>query len=78
MMNTIIGALIAALIAFGTGAIALLTQEGVQNLSDISTVAWLVLGIGAGITFLKDFQAISTRRIINTVTHTGDGGGKVG
>lgn len=76
-MNTIIGAVIASLIALVTGAMALLQGEGVMQVSDISQVQWLILGGGALITFLKDYQAIATRSMINRVTKTNDGGGSV-
>ncbi len=67
-IETFVGALIAALIAFLTGAIALLTQDGVADLSDIGQVAWIVLGGGAAITFLKDMQAVWTRQKLANVT----------
>tara|TARA_R110002126_G_scaffold203064_7_gene350411 strand:- start:686 stop:922 length:237 start_codon:yes stop_codon:yes gene_type:complete len=74
-LNTIVGALIAALILFFTGMLALLQTEGVATISDIGQVAWIVLGVGALISFLKDYQAISTRRLVNKITGSGDGGG---
>lgn len=75
MINTVIGALIAAVITFGSGALALLTQDGVNNVSDISALTWIVLSLGTGLAFLKDFQAIWTRMMINKVTKSGDGAG---
>ena len=77
-MNTIIGALIATLIAVATAALALLSGAGVTSLSDISGLQWTILLIGGAITFGKDFQAISARRLVNKVTGSGDGGGTVG
>jgi len=74
-MNTIIGALIAAIITGLTAALALLQGEGVTQLSDISTIQWVVLAIGVALAFFKDFQAITVRRLANKVTHSGDGGG---
>ena len=76
-LNTIIGALVAALILFLTGMLALLQTPGVASVGDIGQIAWIVLSVGALISFLKDFQSISTRRLINKVTGTGDGGGSV-
>lgn len=76
-MNTVLGALVAALIAIGTAAIALLTATEVETFADISAIQWTVLLIGGTLTFLKDYQAISSRRLINRVTGTGDGGGQV-
>ncbi len=63
-VETILGAVLAAIILLGTGFIALLTQEGVTSLSDIGQIPMIVLGVGAAIGFLKDYQAISTRRAI--------------
>lgn len=76
-MNSVIGAVIATLIAVLTASLALLQGEGVTSLGDISGLQWTILAIGGGITFLKDLQAISARRLINNVTGTGDGGGAV-
>lgn len=76
-MNTIIGAVIASLIAFVTGAMALMQGDGVSQLSDIAQIQWVILACGALITFLKDYQAIATRSMINKVTKTNDGGGSV-
>jgi len=73
-MNTIIGALIATIIAMATAALALLSGPEVTSLSDISGLQWTILLIGGLITFGKDFQAISARRLVNKVTGTGDGG----
>ena len=70
---TISAAFIAALIGFLTAVLALLSQEGVTQISDISQLAWIVAGIGALISFLKDFQAVSTRRVISKLTGTGEG-----
>jgi hypothetical protein len=77
-MNTIIGALVATLIAILTAALALLSGESVTSLGDISGLQWTILLIGGLITFGKDLQAISTRRLVNRVTGSGDGGGTVG
>ena len=85
-MNSVLGALLAALITLGTGATALLTGEvcvvvdgeevcrSVTRVSDISQLQWIILGIGAGVGFLKDWQAITVRRQIDRITNTGDGG----
>lgn len=77
-MNTIIGAFVAMIIAVLTAALALLSGDTVTSLSDISGLQWTILFIGGLITFGKDFQAISTRRLVNKVTGSGDGGGTVG
>ncbi len=77
-MNTIIGAFIATIIAILTASLALLSGEGITSLSDISGLQWTILLVGGAITFGKDFQAIWTRRLVNKVTGSGDGGGTVG
>lgn len=74
-MNSIIGAALAAIIAFGTGATALLADA--TTFGDVTPVQWSILAIGAILTFAKDLQAVWTRRQINKVTNTGDGGGSV-
>lgn len=71
-IETIAGALIAALILFVTGFLALLQQDGVNGAGDISQVAWLVLGGGAVLSFLKDYQALTARRIIANLTGSGN------
>jgi len=76
-MNTLTGALVAMIIALLTASLALLSGEGVTSLSDISPIQWTILVIGGVITFFKDYQAISARRLFNKVTGTGDGGGTV-
>ena len=77
-MNTIIGALIATLIAVATAALALLSGAGVTSLGDISGLQWTILLVGGAITFGKDFQAITARRLVNKIAGSGDGGGAVG
>jgi len=66
-VQTIGGAIIAALILLVTGFIALYQQDGVMSFSDISEGAWVVLAGGAALSFLKDYQAISTRRMIGSI-----------
>lgn len=68
MKETIVGAVIAALIGFLTVVLALLMQEGVTQLSDISQLAWVVALVGAAISFLKDFQALWARRKLASIT----------
>jgi hypothetical protein len=77
-MNTIVGALVATIIAMLTAALALLNGPNITSLGDITSLQWVILLIGGAITFFKDFQAISARRLVNKVTGTGDGGGLVG
>ena len=73
-MNTIIGAFVATVVALLTAALALLSGPSITSLSDITGLQWTILLIGGAITFFKDFQAISARRLVNKVTGTGDGG----
>ena len=76
-MNTITGALIAALIGFGNALLALFLNAPEFTFAMITQAGWVGLIVGAGMQFLKDYQAISTRRLVNKVTGSGDGGGTV-
>jgi len=73
-MNTFIGALTAALILFLSSMVTLFTNDPYLEFSGITTAVWVSVGGGAAVAFLKDFQAISTRRMLNRVTKSGDGG----
>ena len=73
-MNVLIGAIIAALILFTSGMVTLFTANPTLEFSDIATATWVSLGGGATVAFLKDYQAITTRRLINRATKSGDGG----
>jgi len=73
-MNTIVGALIAALILFGSSVVTLFTQDPTLTFADLTTSAWVSLVGGAAVAFLKDYQALTTRRLVNKVTGSGDGG----
>jgi hypothetical protein len=73
-VNTILGALIAAIIVGLTAALVLLTGPNVTSLADITGLQWVVLGIGVALAFFKDFQALTVRRLANKVTGSGDGG----
>ncbi len=72
-IENVLGAVIAAAIGFLTAVLALLVQEGVTTIGDISQLAWIVAGVGALIAFLKDYQALSARRAIANITGTGEG-----
>jgi hypothetical protein len=76
-MNVTIGALIAALILFLSSLVTLFTNDPTLEFGAISTATWVSIGGGALIAFLKDYQAISTRRLVNKATGSGDGGGTV-
>jgi hypothetical protein len=67
-INTTISAVIAAMIGFGTGAMAMLTQDSVHTLDDVSTLSWTVLALGSFLSFLKDFQTIATRALASSIT----------
>jgi len=77
-MNTIVGAFVAMVIAVLTASLALLSGPEITSLGDITGLQWVILIIGGLVTFFKDFQAISARRLVNKVTGSGDGGGTVG
>ncbi len=76
-MNTVISALIAALILFVSSIVTLFANDPTLEFSGIATAAWVSVVGGAVGVFLKDYQAIATRRIINRATGSGDGGGQV-
>lgn len=76
-INTIIGALIAALILFISSITTLFMENPELTFGAIKQSSWVSIVGGAAVAFLKDYQAITTRRIVNKVTKTGDGGGTV-
>ena len=67
-IETITGALIAAIILFVTGFLAILQLPAIESWHDITSSAWLVLGGGSVLSFLKDYQALDTRRAIAKLT----------
>ena len=76
-MNTLIGALVAALVLFMSSMVTLFTNDPTLEFSQISTAVWVSIVGGAAVAFLKDYQSLSTRRVINNFTGTGDGGGDI-
>jgi hypothetical protein len=68
----LLGAAIAALIGFLSGFLALMSQDGIGGLADIGEQAWWILGVGAVLNFLKDFQAVATRNTLAQVTKSGN------
>lgn len=70
-IETVGGAAIASTIGFLTGFLALMQQSTVSHVADINENAWVVLIVGSAIAFLKDYQAISTRRAIKSMTARG-------
>jgi hypothetical protein len=73
-VNTLTGALIAALILFGSSVVTLFTNNPDMTFADLSTATWVSLLGGAAIAFLKDYQALTVRRTVNKISGTGDGG----
>jgi len=73
-MNTIIGAVIAALILFASSIVTLFTADPNLTFADIATATWVSIVGGALIAFLKDYQALTTRRLVDKLTNSGDGG----
>jgi len=73
-VNTLTGALIAALILFGSSVVTLFTNNADMTFADLSTATWVSLLGGAAIAFLKDYQALTVRRTVNKISGTGDGG----
>jgi len=76
-MNTILGALIAALILFGSSVVTLFTNNPDLTFAELATATWVSLVGGAAVAFLKDYQSISARRLVNKLTGSGDGGGTI-
>ena len=73
-IDTASGAVIAALINFVTAFVALFMNDPNLTVGMIAQAAWIGMVGGALLQFLKDYQAISTRRVINKLTGgTGDG-----
>lgn len=73
-VNTIAGAVIAALISFLNAVLALFLNNPEFTFGMITQAAWVGITVGTAVQFLKDYQALSTRRLVNKVTKTGDGG----
>ena len=73
-MNTIIGAIISALIGFIGGVAALFASNQQLEFAGVPTAAWVVLGGTALVAFLKGTQSLTVRRAINKITQSGDGG----
>lgn len=76
-MNVVISALIAALILFVSNMVTLFINSPSLEFYMIATATWVSIGGGALLAFLKDYQAITTRRLINKATGSGDGGGEL-
>ncbi len=73
-MNTLVGALLAALILFGSSVVTLFVNNPEMTFADLTTATWVSLVGGAAVAFLKDYQALTVRRAASKVTGSGDGG----
>jgi hypothetical protein len=73
-VNTLTGALIAALILFGSSVVTLFTSNPDLTFADLTTATWVSLVGGAAVAFFKDYQALTVRRTVNKISGTGDGG----
>ncbi len=67
-LETVLGALIAAVINFLTALVALFANDATLTFGVITQAAWVSMVGGALIQFFKDFQALSTRRVIGNIT----------
>ena len=76
-INSLIGALIAALILFISSITTLFVENPELTFGMIKQSSWVSIVGGAIVAFLKDYQAISTRRLVNRFTRSGDGGGTI-
>ncbi len=68
MKETIIGALIAALILFISSVLTLFNQDPSLTFADITQAGWVSIIGGSLVAFLKDYQAISTREVVGKLT----------
>ena len=70
-VETITGAAIAALISFLNALLALFMNDKEMTFAMIQQAAWVSMIVGALIQFLKDYQALSTRKLISNITGGG-------
>ena len=71
-IETIGGAGVAALILLVSNIVTLFTENSDLTFGAISQATWVVMIGGAVVAFLKDYQAVSTRRVIGKLTGNGD------
>lgn len=76
-INSFVGALIAALILFISSITTLFVENPELTFAMIKQSSWVSIVGGAVVAFLKDYQAISTRRLVNKFTGSGKGGGTI-
>ena len=70
-VENILGAVIAALILFISSMVTLFMENPELTFAAIKQSTWVAVLGGAGVAFLKDFQAVWTRNTINKVTGNG-------
>ena len=66
--DTVLGALIAALILFISSLVTLAVENPDMTLGALKQSTWISIGGGALVAFLKDYQAISTRKLMGKMT----------
>ena len=64
----ITGAIVAALILFLSNITTLFMENPDLTFASIKQSAWVSIGGGALIAFLKDYQAVSTRNLVGRLT----------
>lgn len=67
-ITTIGGASVAALILLISNIVTLFVENSDLTFGSISQATWVVILGGAAVAFLKDYQAVSTRRVIGKLT----------
>lgn len=71
-IETIGGAIVAALILFVSSIVTLFVSDPELTFGSLSQATWVSVVGGALVAFLKDYQAVSTRRVIGKLTGNGD------
>jgi len=56
-VKSLLDGLLGFVITFGTSAVALLSQSGVETVADVSQAAWIVAGVGAAVGAAKTVQS---------------------
>lgn len=67
-IETIVGAVVAALILFISSITTLFTENPELTFMQIKEATWVSIIGGALVAFLKDYQAISSRRLVSKLT----------
>lgn len=68
-IGTVGGALIAAAILFISNLMSLFAQDAELTFAMIGQATWVSVVGGALVAFLKDYQAVNTRKIISKLTN---------